>query len=112
MDKQKNESNEYSLQRYHIIEGGPTGPNLFWRKYFTPSGSNVLFYIFGKAHIQEDILYLDRYDGYGKEKRYNTIDKLNTYIQSLPKWNKTKYYVRDDDPLFEILICKTGKPRP
>jgi hypothetical protein len=83
---------------------------LFWRKYFTPRGSNVLFYIFGKAQIQEDILYLNRYDGYGKEKRYKTIETLNTYIQSLPKWNKTKYYIRDDDPLFEILNCETGHP--
>ena len=98
MEKQRNASNEYALQEYHIIEGGLSGTPFFWRKYFIPKKSDVLFYIFGKAEIQEDTLCLNRYDGYGKERRFQTLSKVNTYIQTLPRWNKTKYYIKDDDP--------------
>jgi len=54
---------------------------------------------------------LYKYDGFAKDKSFQTLDKVNKYLQSLPKWNKTKYYIKDDDPLFEKLNCETGQPQ-
>ena len=81
--------------------------SLFWRKYFIPKKSDVLFFIHGKAEIQGDILHLEKYDGFSKERRFSTWEKLYEYLNSLPKWNKTKYYIRDNDPLFKKLSCET-----
>ena len=101
---------EYSLFEYQIIEMVSEDVSLFWRKYFIPKKSDVLFFIHGKAEIQGDILHLEKYDGFSKERRFSTWEKLYEYLNSLPKWNKTKYYIRDNDPLLKKLICETGLP--
>lgn len=110
MEKQKHKLLEYSLFEYQIIEIGTGDVSFFWRKYFIPKKSDVLFFIHGKAEIQSDTLHLQKYDGFAKERRFNTLEKLYEYLNSLPRWDKTKYYIRDDDPFFKKLSCETGAP--
>jgi hypothetical protein len=110
LNQQKDKLSEYSLFEYQIIEILTGDVSLFWRKYFIPKKSDVLFFIHGKAAIHSDTLHLQHYEGFGKERRFTTLEKLYEYLDSLPKWKKTKYYIRDNDPLLKKLSCETGAP--
>jgi glutathione peroxidase-family protein len=110
LEQQRHQLVEYSLFEYQIIEIAGGDVSLFWRKYFIPKKSDVLFFIHGKAEIHGDTLHLQKYDGFAKERRFNTVEKIYEYLNSLPKWNKTKYYIRENDPLLKKLSCETGAP--
>ncbi|KPJ83368.1 MAG: hypothetical protein AMS17_17640 [Spirochaetes bacterium DG_61] len=71
-----------------------------------------MIYIAGNAFIfkEYDVLLLGRSRVMKVDKKMKTFEDVERYLDSLPKWDKTKYYVKLADIELDSLIeCKTGK---
>jgi hypothetical protein len=71
-----------------------------------------MMFISGKAYIDHDhdVLLLGRSKSMDVEPSLKSFDAVEKYLGSLPKWDKTRYYVKlADIELFSLIECKTGK---
>ncbi len=93
-----------------IVEGVN---ELWWMQHVGDvKDSGEMMYITGKAYIQSvyDVLLLGRWKSMHVDKKRKTFDEVEAYLSSLPKWNKTKYYVKLADlGLYSLLECETGE---
>jgi hypothetical protein len=56
-----------------------------------------------------DVTILNRFRDRTGEPRYKSLADVTKYVNSLPKWNKTKYYSKITDlGCSGLLDCKTG----
>ena len=102
--------NRYSLYGFIIIE---RENYLGWIQHvgdFNDTGE--MMYLTGRAYIHEfhDVLLLGKSKTLETDHLHHTFDDVETYMESLPKWEKTKYYVKLADlKLDSLLECKTGE---
>ena len=100
----------YSLYGFIIIE---SGKGLQWIQHVGDwRNTGEMMCISGSAYIlkEYDILLIGRTRLLKVEKEMNTFDEVEKYLKSLPKWEKTKYYVKLADTELDSLIeCKTGE---
>ena len=100
----------YSLYGFIIIE---RENYLGWIQHvgdFNDTGE--MMYLTGRAYIHEvhDVLLLGKSKTLESDNVHLSFDDVETYMESLPKWEKTKYYVKLADlKLDSLLECKTGE---
>ena len=101
----------YSLYGFIIIE---RENYLGWNQHvgdFNETGE--MMYLTGRAYIHEkySVLLLGKSKTLETDAALHTFDDVEDYLESLPKWEKTKYYVKLADlRLHSLLECKTGEP--
>ena len=101
----------YSLYGFIIIE---RENYLGWIQHvgdFNDTGE--MMYLTGRAYIHEkyDVLLLGKSKTLETDALLHTFDDVENYLESLPKWEKTEYYVKLADlGLHSLLECKTGEP--
>jgi len=100
----------YSLHGFLIVE---KINSIVWIQHVGDwNNTGEMMYILGSAYILKDydLLLLGRCRLMEVEKEMETIDDVEKYLESLPKWDKTKYYVKlADMELFSLIECKTGE---
>ena len=100
----------YSLHGFLIVE---KINSIVWIQHVGDwNNTGEMMYILGSAYILKDydLLLLGRCRLMEVEKEMETIDDVEKYLESLPKWGKTKYYVKlADMELFSLIECKTGE---
>jgi hypothetical protein len=100
----------YSLYGFIIVE---RENYLGWIQHvgdFNETGE--MMYLTGRAyiHMKYDVLLLGKSKTLEVDKKFKTFDEVEEHLASLPKWDKTKYYVKLADlGLYSLLECKTGK---
>ena len=100
----------YNLYGFIIIE---RENYLGWIQHvgdFNDTGE--MMYLTGRAYIHEtyDVLLLGKSKTLEKDSLHHSFDEVETYMESLPKWKKTKYYVKLADlKLHSLLECKNGE---
>jgi len=100
----------YSLHGFIIVEGEKS---LWWIQHlgdFYDTGE--MMYIEGRAYIYRryDVTLLGRSRRMKVDKELTSFDAVEEYLETLPKWNKTKYYVKLADlELFSLLECESGE---
>ena len=101
----------YSLYGFIIIE---RENYLGWIQHvgdFNDTGD--MMYLTGRAYIHEahDVLLIGKSKTLEKDDVHRSFDAVETYMDTLPKWEKTKYYVKLADLKLDALIeCETGTP--
>jgi hypothetical protein len=101
----------YSLYGFIIIE---RENYLGWIQHvgdFNDTGE--MMYLTGRAYIHEkyDVLLLGKSKTLETDTRLHTFEEVEKYMESLPKWEKTEYYVKLSDlRLDSLIVCKTGEP--
>jgi len=71
-----------------------------------------MMYLAGRAYVHEkyDVLLLGRTKALEKDKRLQSFEEVENYLDSLPKWDKTRYYVKLADlGLYSLIDCRTGE---
>jgi hypothetical protein len=71
-----------------------------------------MMYVTGIAYILKDydVLLIGRAKAMKAEKEMDTFEEVEKYLASMPKWNKTRYYVKIADiELSSLIECRTGK---
>jgi hypothetical protein len=100
----------YSLYGFIIVE---SEKGLGWIQHIGDwFERKEMMYITGNAFIlkEYDVLLLGRSRVMKVDKEMKNFDDVERYLESLPKWNKTKYYVKLADIELDSLIeCETGK---
>jgi hypothetical protein len=99
----------YSLYGFIIVE---SEKGLGWIQHIGDwFEREEMMYITGNAFIfkEYDVLLLGRSRVMKVDKEMKTFDDVERYLESLPKWDKTKYYVKLADIELDSLIeCETG----
>ena len=100
----------YSLYGFIIVE---SERHLGWIQHVGDwNDTGEMMYISGSAYIHKDydVLLLGRWRSIEADKERKTFNDVEKYLDSLTKWDKTKYYVKLSDIELDSLIeCKTGK---
>ena len=71
-----------------------------------------MMFLEGRAYIHQkyDVILLGKSRSLNVDKEMTSFDEVEKYLESLPKWNKTRYYVKIADlRLFSLLDCETGE---
>jgi hypothetical protein len=102
--------NRYSLHGFIIVEGER---RLGWIQHVGDwNNTGGMMYISGSAYIHKeyDVLLLGRWRSIEEDCLITSFDDVEKYLKTLPKWNKTKYYVKLSDITLDSLIeCGTGE---
>ncbi|MGQ9615562.1 MAG: hypothetical protein ACUVWJ_04080 [Spirochaetota bacterium] len=98
----------YSLYGFMIVED-ETG--ISWIQHVGDwNNTGEMMYLSGKAYIYSDVLLLGRSRAIRVDSVMKTFDDVESYLDSLPKWNRTKYYVKLSDIALSALIeCESGE---
>lgn len=102
----------YNLSNNWVI--GEDKDRLWWLTYFEGDPEeNGLACLSGKCMIKNGVLMLSRWKSIGPAEEGETLDGYYKQLTELPKWNRTKYFVKDDD-LFtaQIYYCESGDVVP
>ncbi len=100
----------YHLHEYAILENDDeTYEYMAWE---TDKKSDKLKWIRGKATTLENILCLRSITSEGEEEAAKTSEELSKELETLPKWDKTKYYgvIVNQEYAARFNYCKTGRP--
>ena len=101
----------YSLHGFIIVEAENC---LVWIQHvgdFHDTGE--MMYLAGRAYVHPtyDVILLGGSKTLKKDTKLRTFEEVERHLASLPKWNKTKYYVKLADlQLYALLDCETGEP--
>jgi hypothetical protein len=101
----------YNLYGFIIIE---RENYLGWIQHvgdFNDTGE--MMYLTGRAYIHEkySVLLLGKSKTLETDRLHRTFDEVEKYMESLPKWEKTRYYVKLADlKLYSLLKCENGEP--
>ena len=99
----------YSLHGFIIVE---SERGLGWIQHVGDwNNTDEMMYISGSAYIHKDydVLLLGKWRSIEADKEMKTFDDVEKYLDSLPEWGKTKYYVKlSDIELYSLIECKTG----
>jgi hypothetical protein len=100
----------YSLFGFMIIERDDF---LGWIQHVGDlKDTGEMVFITGKAYIDHDhdVLLLGRSTSMDIEPTMKSFDAVEEYLGSLPKWDKTRYYVKlADIELYSLIECDTGE---
>lgn len=98
----------YSLYGFLIVES-ETG--IEWIQHVGDwNNTGEMLYLTGKAYIYYDVLLLGRSRWIRVDEEMKTFEEVETYLDSLPKWDKTKYYVKlSDIELSSLIDCESGE---
>jgi len=100
----------YSLYGFLIVE---SEEGLKWIQHVGDwNETGEMVYISGKAYIHRDysVLLIGKSRVMRVDEKMKTFDEVETYLDSLPKWDKTKYYVKlSDIELSSLIECETGE---
>ena len=100
----------YSLHGFIIVE---SERYLGWIQHVGDwNNTGEMMFISGSAYIHRDydVLLLGRWRTLEVDKERKSFDDVEKYLESLPQWDKTKYYVKLSDIKLDSLIeCETGK---
>jgi hypothetical protein len=100
----------YSLHGFIIVEADTY---LVWIQHvgdFNDTGE--MMYLAGRAYIHPtyDVILLGGSKALKADKTLRTFEEVERYLASLPRWNKTRYYVKLADlQLYSLLDCETGE---
>lgn len=99
---------QYSLYGFMIVED-ETG--ISWIQHVGDwNNTGEMMYLSGKAYIYSDVLLLGRSRTIRVDSVMKTFDDVEAYLDSLPKWNRTKYYVKlSDIELSALIECESGE---
>lgn len=108
MTERKRVERRYSLYGFLIVEG-ETG--IEWIQHVGDwNNTGEMLYLTGKAYIYYDVLLLGRSRWIRVDEEMKTFEEVETYLDSLPKWDKTKYYVKlSDIELSSLIDCGSGE---
>jgi hypothetical protein len=99
----------YSLYGFIIVE---RENYLGWIQHvgdFNDTGE--MMYLAGRAYVHEsyEVLLLGKTKTLAVDRDLRTFEQVEEYLESLPRWEKTRYYVKLADLRLDSLIeCKTG----
>jgi hypothetical protein len=99
----------YSLFGFIIVE---RENYLGWIQHvgdFNDTGE--MMYLTGRAYIHEthDVLLLGKSKTLERDEEHPSFDEVEKYMDSLLKWDKTRYYVKLADlKLDSLLLCESG----
>lgn len=98
----------YSLYGFMIIED-ETG--ISWVQHVGDwNNTGEMMYLSGRAYIYSDVLLLGRSRSISVDSVMKTFDDVEAYLDSLPKWDRTRYYVKLSDIALSALIeCESGE---
>ena len=100
----------YSLYGFLIIE---SERGLHWIQHVGDWHENgQMIYVTGIAYILKDydVLLIGRAKAMIADRDLSTFEEVEKYLASMPKWNKTRYYVKIADiELSSLIECRTGK---
>ena len=98
----------YSLYGFMIIED-ETG--ISWVQHVGDwNNTGEMMYLRGRAYIYSDVLLLGRSRTISVDSVMKTFDDVEAYLDSLPKWDRTRYYVKLSDIALSALIeCESGE---
>jgi len=105
-------SSIFNLQNNWVI--GEDKGRLWWITYFEGyPEEGCLSSLSGKCWIDNGVLIISRWKSISPAEEGETLDGYYKQIADLPKWNKTKYFVKNDD-LFtaQIYYCDSGDVVP
>jgi hypothetical protein len=103
--------NRYSLHGFIIVE---QDDRLSWIQHvgdFTETGE--MMYLAGRAYIHSgyDLTLIGKTRTLEIDRELTSFGQVEEYLNSLPRWRKTRYYVKIADlKLFSLLECETGEP--
>lgn len=104
---------EWNLHR-NVIQA--SGGALCWGRYvfgMDPSDENSIDIAIGKVFREGDTLILSPWKVMDEEKNLKTAEEVKEYLESLPKWDRTKYYVEIYDiGMSGLMLCDTGEEAP
>jgi hypothetical protein len=100
----------YSLYGFIIIE---SEKGLHWIQHVGDwHETGQMMYVMGIAYILKDydVLLIGRTKVMKADRARNTFEEVEKYLASMPKWIKTRYYIKIADiELSSLIECKTGK---
>jgi hypothetical protein len=100
----------YSLHGFIIVE---SERYLGWIQHVGDwNNKGEMMFLSGSAYIHKDydLLLLGRGRSMEVDNEKKTFDDVDKYLESLTKWNKTKYYVKLTDIELDSLIeCESGE---
>jgi hypothetical protein len=74
------------------------------------NNTGEMMYLSGRAYIYSDVLLLGRSRSISVDSVMKTFDDVEAYLDSLPKWDRTRYYVKLSDIALSALIeCESGE---
>ena len=89
---------EYNLQGFIITETDEIdGSNITWNQYVSTDTLGLINFV-GHGKIKGDVLLLDAgKTEYDDNERFKNEEEINRYLEKLPKWEKTKYFIKGLD---------------
>ena len=100
----------YSLFGFIIIE---SERSLHWIQHVGDwHETGQMMYVTGIAYILKgyNVLLIGRAKAMKEDREMNTFEEVEKYLASIPKWKKTRYYVKMSDiELSSLIECRTGK---
>jgi hypothetical protein len=101
----------YSLHGFIIVEAENC---LSWIQHVGDfHGTGEMMYLAGRAYVHPtyDVILLGGSKTLKVDGKLRTFGEVERHLALLPKWNKTKYYVKLADlQLYSLLDCETGEP--
>ncbi len=83
---------EYNLQGFIITV--TEGSNITWNQYVSPNSLGLVNFV-GHGKIMGDVLLIDAgKTEYDDNDRFKSEEEINEYLENLPKWEKTKYFIK------------------
>lgn len=103
--------NRYSLHGFIIVE---QEDGLTWIQHVGDFGdTGEMMYLTGRAyaHPGYDLLLIGKTRTLEVDRELTSFDQVEEYLETLPTWRGTRYYVKLADlRLFSLLECETGEP--
>jgi len=112
--KQSEEIKEYNLVDNFLISYNKKETS--WTSWYNNNlvgGKPKLYSITGKGYTRWklDVLVLGSYNIRSADDQFKTMDEVIEYLKSLPKWDKTRYFVKVADiDVSPIMICSRNEP--
>lgn len=103
--------NRYSLHGFVMVEGDE---GLSWIQHVGDFGeTGEMMYLTGRAYVhpEHDVTLIGKTRTVRVDRELTSFDQVEGYLDALPPWRRTKYYVKIADlKLFSLLECDTGEP--
>ena len=102
---------EYNLQGIIITETNEIeGSNITWNQYISTDNLGLINFI-GHGNIKYDILLLNAgKTEYDDNERFKNEEEINNYLENLPLWEKTKYFIKGiEKGIANLEYCDTIK---
>jgi len=113
MGQKIKEEQRWNLQGYVLEGDGSSG----WRNFvwWDCEGREDMEVFWGHTWIEHDTIIMGpwKVGDYPRDGEPQTEEELDSYMKPLPRWDKTRYYVKMVDiGMSGLMDCQTGEPAP